>query len=563
MSGPGTDIDPVLAAVLGKRMRAITEEMAIGVRRSSRSSGLSEAADFVTGLFDAKGDMLEQIDCIPVISFSIPPALKGIIAQYGDDLAPGDVILHNDVFSGANQMADLAVYRPVFFAGELVAWAVTKGHMADIGGGVAGAYNPRAREVLQEALRVPPVKLYERGTLRRDVWDLVFANVRFAIVADDVHALVGGARLGERKLVEVLERYGVETFRAAMTYLADATEARVRSELRSFPDGTYGGESWLVNDGFDAAARHLIAVDVRIADGEIEFDFSRSGAQAPGYTNAPRTVASCMALTAVLMMIDPDIPHNAGLYRPFGFRFEPGSIVDPEPPAATGFGNHIGDLIFEAIMAALGEVVADRATAGWNRHLTCIWTGEDPRTEQPFVELGYMIARGGAGAAADVDGWDHLGLVFNPMMVTQDLEVLELQTPFTMLKYEFLPDSAGPGRRRGGLGVETVFRFDAPTSCSILGDGLESEEAPAPRGLFGGMQGTGNTLTLTFPDGREYAPGSKELVDVPSGTIWHQRQGGGGGFGSPAERSAELVAGEVRDGLLSTERAARIYNHVQ
>jgi len=555
-------VDPILAAVLGKRMRSITNEMAIGIERSSRSPIFSEAKDFVTGLFDAKGRMLEQIECIPVISFSIQPTLDAIAEYFGDDVHPGDVILHNDVYTGNNQLADLGVFKPIFQGERLVGWAVAKGHMADIGGSVPGTYNPKAREIWQEACRITPVKVFDRGRFRKDVWDLVFANIRWDIVPEDTKALLGGCVLGERKLLEVIERYGVETFEAHMEYLFDASEARLREEIGQLPAGTTTGRAVMVGDGLDATRRYEVVVALTIGDGEMTFDFTGSSEQAPGYTNAPPAVSMSMALTVVLMVLAPNMPHNAGMYRPFRFVFPEGTIVNPRYPAATGFGNHVSDPIFEALMRAFTPVAPEGVIAGWTRHLSCIWTGWDPRKDAPFADVGFFNCRGGPGGTKDVDGYDHLGLVPNPMMQTQDLEVFEVQTPFTMLHYEFLPDSAGPGEWRGGLGVHSRFRIDGPTLASLLGDGLGREGAPAAYGLFGGLPGTTNRLVLTFPDGTVYEPGSKELVNLPVGTVWEQEAGGGGGLGDPYRRPADVVAAEVRSGLLGAGRALETYGVV-
>ncbi|RIK96925.1 MAG: hydantoin utilization protein B, partial [Burkholderiales bacterium] len=196
-------VDPIQASVLHRRLKSITEEMGLTLLRTTRSPILNEARDFVTGLYDAQGRMLEQTEYIPVLAFALQPACEQVIAHFGDDIHEGDVILHNDVFSGGNQNNDVAVFRPIFRSGKLFAWAACKGHQADIGGAQAGGYNPEAREVWQEALRIPPLKVYERGTLRRDVWRMVFANIRYPIVEEDIKAQIGATRIGERAMHEL------------------------------------------------------------------------------------------------------------------------------------------------------------------------------------------------------------------------------------------------------------------------------------------------------------------------------------------------------------------------
>ena len=174
--------DPILLSVFARAFKAITDEMSISMERTTRSPILCEAKDYVTGLYDAEGRMLEQTENLPILAFSLAPVCRYIVEFFGDDIHEGDVIFHNDVFSMGNQNNDVAVYKPVFHEGKLVAWTAVKGHQADIGGAVAGGYNPTATEVWQEALRIPPVKVVERGKLRKDVWDLIFANIRLDIV---------------------------------------------------------------------------------------------------------------------------------------------------------------------------------------------------------------------------------------------------------------------------------------------------------------------------------------------------------------------------------------------
>ncbi len=200
-----TEIDPILLTVYARTFKSITDEMSFSVEKTTRSPILCEAKDFVTGLYDAEGHMLEQTENLPILAFSLAPVCKYIIDYFGDEIYPGDVIFHNDVFSMGNQNNDVAVYKPIFRQQTLVAWAAVKGHQADIGGAVAGGYNPNATEVWQEALRIPAVKVVERGKLRQDVWDLIFANIRLQIVQEDMRAEIGACTVGERRMLELLD----------------------------------------------------------------------------------------------------------------------------------------------------------------------------------------------------------------------------------------------------------------------------------------------------------------------------------------------------------------------
>jgi len=197
-------VDPILLSVFARAFKSITDEMSISLQKTTRSPILCEAKDFVTGLYDGRGNMLEQTENLPILSFSLAPVCKYILDYFGDEIYPGDVIFHNDVFSMGNQNNDVAVYKPIFFEDKLVAWSACKGHQADIGGAVPGGYNPNATEVWQEALRIPPVKVIERGKLRKDVWDLIFANIRFNIVQEDMRAEIGSCVVGARRMVQLL-----------------------------------------------------------------------------------------------------------------------------------------------------------------------------------------------------------------------------------------------------------------------------------------------------------------------------------------------------------------------
>ena len=553
-------IDPILTAVIQRRLKSITEEMGLTLLRTTRSPILNEARDFVTGLYDEAGDMLEQTEYIPVLAFALQPVCKEIAAFFGDDLHPGDVILHNDVFSGGNQNNDVAAFRPIFVDGELVAWAACKGHQADIGGAVAGGYNPDAREVWQEALRIPPLKVIERGKRREDVWRMVFANIRYSIVEEDIKAQIGGTAVGERGLLELIGRYGLEAFRAHKEALFAATERMVAREIEAIPDGTYRGESTVFYDGVTDGSEMAIRLAVTVEGGRIVFDYSGSSPQTPGFVNAPYAATASATMLTFLMLIDPDIPHNAGLHRPISIVNPEGSFLNAAFPAATTFGNSITGPTSDAIMRALARALPRTVTAGWNRFLGFALTGRDAGRDRRFVDILFLALKGGSGATWDADGYDHIGLInCAGGILAQDYEMFEIQNPVLLERHEYLADSAGPGRWRGGLGVETAMRIDGEDVTAVaFGDGIE--DGARAFGLFGGEKGSVNTSSFRLPDGGERVPKSKEIVrGIPPGTVFRQRAGGGGGYGPPCERPAELVAEEVQDGVISPEAARDIY----
>lgn len=553
-------IDPILASVIARRLKSITEEMGLALLRTTRSPILNEARDFVTGLYDADGDMLEQTEYIPVLAFALQPVCKRIVDFFGDDIHPGDVILHNDVFSGGNQNNDVAAFRPVFHEGTLVAWAACKGHQADIGGAQAGGYNPDAREVWQEALRIPPLKVYDRGVLRRDVWGMIFANIRYRIVEEDIKAQIGGTRVGERGVQELIGRYGLERFLAHKAHLFDSTEATVARGIEAIPDGRYEAASTVFYDGVTDGSTMEIRLAVTVDGGHVTFDFTGSSPQTPGFVNAPYAATASAVMLTFLMLIDPDIPHNAGIQRRVHIVNPEGSFLNAAFPAATTFGNSITGPTSDAIMRAFAQAIPETVTAGWNRFLGFAVTGDDPRKGRPYTDILFLALKGGSGATHGADGYDHIGLInCAGGILAQDYEMFEIQNPHVLTRHEYLPDSAGPGRWRGGLGTDTAFRIDGENVTAVaFGDGIEP--GAEAFGLFGGGPGALNRAVLRAPDGTERVAKSKEILrGIAKGTTLLQTAGGGGGYGEPFERPAELVAEEVHDGLISPEAAARDY----
>jgi len=557
----GVEIDKVLVSIIGRALKAFTDEMSISMEKTTRSPILCEAKDFVTGLYDAQGRMLEQTENLPILSFSLSPVCAHIAEKFAGDVYPGDVFFHNDVFSLGNQNNDVAAFKPIFVGDTLVAWSATKGHMADIGGNVRGGYNPNATEVWQEALRIPAVKVVERGVLRQDVWDLIFANIRLPIVQEDMRAEIGACTVGERRLVALIEKYGLERFEAHKEYLFEAAKRMMEAEIASIPDGVYEGEGRVFFDGKNPGSKYTIRVVITVDGERIVFDYSDTDAQTNGFVNGTYTSSASATLLTFLQMVNPDIPHNDGMTRPIEIVIPEGTILNASYPAATTFGNHLCPPNADAIQRALSDVIPERITAGWNNLLCSLTSGHDARKDDTYVDILFMGLKGGSGAMSDVDGYDHIGMIdASGGLLDQDYEMFEQQTPHRLLTHEFLTDSAGAGRYRGGLGVETRYLVGGEgTQVVTFGDGDEE----GAFGLDGGGDGSLNRIELTYPDGREYKTTSKDMVsDVPAGTLYVQEAGGGGGFGDPRERPAELVAHEVRDGIISPEAAREIYGVV-
>ncbi len=554
-----TGIDRVLASILQRRFRSITEEMALTLLHTTRSPILSEGRDFATGVYLANGDMLEQTEYTALLGFALQPSLKACIKYFGDDIQPGDVIFHNDVYLSGNQINDLGVFKPVFFEGRLIAWAACKAHQADLGGGAPGGYNPDATDIWHEGLRIPPLKMWEGGKLRRDVWDFMFANSRLDIVAEDVKACAGSCTVGERRLLEVLSRYGSDVFDRHTAFIMDGAERIMRDEIASMPDGEYEGESFLANDGVQEGVRHKVKCKVTIRGEEIVFDYTGSAGPTPGYANAPLHAATSGLMIALLMNVDPQIPHNSGILRPLRMIFPKNSMLNAEFPHATSYGNHLTHQIWEAAVKALAQAIPHRVTAGWNK---CYWgnsSGFDKRNGRRYVDFFLFAMKGGSGATEGLDGMNHIGTVMTGgAMTAQDPEMHEIQTPHRLFHFEYETDSGGPGRWRGGLGIRSKWQILASDAKVIL-FGQQTEPGEEPFGLFGGKPAGLNTTKIVFPDGTERNIRGHEVIPDADGLLIEMTASGGGGYGDPRLRPAETVREEVRDEIISIESARRDY----
>ena len=553
-------IDPILLSVYARAFKSIADEMSISVQQSTRSPILCEAKDFVTGLYDGEGNMLEQMENLPILAFSLAPVCKYIIEYYKGNINEGDVFFHNDVFSMGNQNNDVAVYKPIFFEGELVAWSAVKGHQADIGGNVAGGYNPNATEVWQEALRIPPIKVVEGGKLRKDIWNLIFANIRFDIVQHDMKAQMGACTIGARRMLDLIGKYGVESYQNHKLALFEATKKMMQAEIRKVPNGVYKGEGKVFYDGRHKGSEFTIRVEITVEDEKITFDYEETDAQTNGFVNGTYTSSASATILTFLQMVNPDIPHNQGMIEPIEILIPEGKILNASYPKATTFGNHLCPPNADAIIRALSPVMPSKVTAGWNNLLCSLSTGKDAEKDDTYVDIFFMGMKGGSGAMDGTDGYDHIGMIdASGGILDQDYEMFEQQTPHTLIKHEYYRDSAGAGKWRGGLGTETIYKIGSEdTQIVTFGDG----DFEPSFGLFGGGGGNLNLIKMTYPDGTEVIPNNKDLITgVPKDTIYYQIAGGGGGYGPAMERNRDILTREIRDGIISPEKARELYGY--
>lgn len=555
-----TGTDPILVAVIGNALDGITREIGQTMLRTSRSPIFVEARDFATSIFSADCRLLAQTHYIPVIGGATPFAQRAIAEFFDDDVQDGDVFIHNDPFNGGSHLPDITITRPIFWDGELKFWAMTKGHNADVGGGGVVGFNPAATDVHDEGIRIPPTKVIAGGTLRRDVWEMILGNVRMRSLVESVlNCQIGATAIGERRLHGLLEKYGPKIIEQASDELLAASARQVRKEIEQIPDGRYSSSALVDNDGIDKNRSYQIALTIDVQGSKMIFDFSDSDPQAAGFINSPLANTVASAHLALFGAIDPDIRYNSGAIEPIEIIAPAGTIVNPlEPAPVAACTVPTCETIAGAVWLALAQAIPGRAHAGWARWCTPATMGINPRTGRPFGDL-HFLGKGGSGATEGFDGWDHLSPA-NTLggLRTPDPELHELDTPYLLEELEYLTDSAGAGQWRGGLGVRYRWKvLGDDIACATYGSGFM--EQTAPYGLLGGKPGIVQKLSLAQGEAEPKTVETNSFYTLNKGDVFEVTASGGGGFGHPHLRPAELVARDVREEVVSFEAARQHY----
>ena len=553
-------IDAIKVAVIANALDAITKEMGETMLRTSRSPIFSEARDFVTAIFDRDARLVAQTHYIPVIGGSTPYAMKAIADRAAEDVNDGDAWILNDPYRGNNHPPDVVIVRPVFHEGVHRFWAMAKGHNADVGGGGVAGYNPGATDAWEDALRIPPVRIVHAGQLVRDVWDMIMLNTRVNfLVEGDLNCQLGAARLGERRIMELLDRYEPALVDAAIEDIFAASERQVREAIRSIPNGTYRGEAWIDHDGVDLDHLPTVRLTIRVSDDEIEYDYRDSDPQTKGFLNSsyPNTVSS--SHLSFFALFGSEIRYNHGAVQPIAVMAREGTIANPlEPAPTTNCTVSTCEAMTEAAWLALSEAIPELVDAPWARWCAPATMGVNPRTGRPFADIHFM-SKGGGGATQGWDGWDHIGPVICLGGIrSPDPELHELVTPYEVLEYEFLPDSAGPGQWRGGLGVRYRWRVLADgIPCANFGSGNRAQTAPV--GVCGGEGGVQYNMSIHRAAGDDEPMDANRFYELNYGDEVLIESSGGGGYGPPPARDREAVMADVKDGVVTFEAAREVY----
>jgi len=515
--------NPVRLEIFKSLFHAIAEEMGATLKRTAFSPNIKERRDYSCAIFDHHGDMLAQGDHMPVHLGSMPLSVKAAIENR--NIGPGDIVILNDPYKGGTHLPDITLVSGVFSRKKLIFYVACRAHHSDVGGMSPGSM-PLAEEIYQEGLRIPPIKLMSGGKLNTDVWDLILSNVRTPQEREgDLAAMLGANRTGERRLMEVVEKYGWNEVSRYVTEILNYSERMTRHAISVIPDGTYEAEDFLDNDGITDKPI-AIRVRIQIKGDQAVIDFSRSDPQVQGSVNAVYAITASVVFYVFRTLVSLLIPSNAGGMRPLQIIAPEGTIVNARPPAAVCGGNvetsqRIVDVLYKCLAGAMpGRIPA--ASQGTMNNFT--FGGIDPRTQKPVAY--YETVSGGMGARPTMDGLSGVHTHMTNSMNTP-VEALEHAYPVRMLRYSLRPESGGQGKWRGGDGVIRELRFLTKAQITVLSD---RRKFP-PYGLNGGEPGQRGMNVLIRKDGRREELPSKFSTSVEAGDILSIQSPGGGGWG--------------------------------
>lgn len=557
-----TRLDPITFAVLRSGLVNAVAEMKGVVVRTAYSNLWKEAGDLSCGLLTSHGELAVQgIGDIPIHLASMPMSLGACLVRIPPaGLKPGDVLYQNDPYQGNNHLPDFIMAKPVFFDGRIVAYTAVRGHYVDVGGGGPGSYSAAMPDIYAEGLRIPPVRIFKEGELNQDIVDVLLHNTRNSRERfGDLRSQFAGCVAAERRVLSFCQKYGAETFQAAMEEMVAAAEKLTRAAIAKIPDGTYTFEDFCDNDAItDDPIR--IAASVTVRGEEIEIDFAGSSPQVRGGMNAPLAVTVSAACYAIKCITDPENLPNSGSYRPIKVNAPYGTVVNPMPPAPVIAGNHeTASRIVDVIIGALANVVPERICAAGSGSSGVLSLGARVRSDGRDREL-LMVETHGAGQGANRhgDGVNARRVNVGNTGNTPS-EALEMSFPLHILRYAISEDGGGAGRTRGGTGILRELRLDHEATVTLTADRAKF----APYGVFGGLPAPKAEFWVKLPDGTQRVLNSKTApIHFLKGTIIHFRAAGGGGYGPPAERDLPAIQADLDDGYISPAGARENYGVV-
>jgi len=551
-------ISPIDAELLRNAMASIADEMYIALMKSAYSTNIKERKDHSTALFDSDGRVVVQGESMPLHLASMLGLVEVVLEKYGKQgVRPGDMFLSNDPYVGrGSHLPDVAIAAPVFKDGELLMFACNIAHHADIGGMSPGSMAGGMTEIYQEGLRIPPIRLFDQGDLVQDVMDLILLNVRVPEERlGDYNAQIAANQLGLRRCASLIEKWGKERIAEGCDAIIAAVARRTRVAISELADGVYQFEDVVDDDGV-SRKDIKIKVSIIVKGDEIEFDFDGTDPQVEGNNNVTMAGLQASCLYCLKVLLDPDCPQNHGMLDPVTIQAPEGSIVNATFPAASAARAQTAQRIVDVIFGALAPAYPDKIIAagtGANTSAAFFGRGADGKYYVYLETLG-----GGAGGRSYRDGTDGVQV---HMTNTSNLpiEALETEYPLMIERYEYVSDSGGAGKYRGGLGLRRDYR---PIGHETTFSGQGERFVNQPWGIFGGQPGATGRFALLHDDGKTQRLANKPsaLRVGPSAQI-SVITAGGGGFEDPAQRKIEHLKTDIRSDKFSSEFVADQYPH--
>lgn len=561
-------IDPITLSVIEGALQATQRAMTTTMEKTGRSSVYAIARDYSNALFDWDARMIIQGEDIPTHLGSMVLATKAVVKYFDGQINPGDIFLHNDPTYDGSHLPDVCMYKPVFFEDQLVFWVVSKGHMVDVGGPVPGSYNPDAKEIFAEGLRIPPIKLVDRGEMRADILNMILTNFRSRKMQNgDMNAQMGAITVGEKRLLDILQRYGVQTVKACIEELLDAAEGHMREKISALPDGTYPS-TVLAEDTGHGRGHQTLQAEIVVSGDAIKIKLD-SPPQLDFFTNSYRSNTLSGVYCGLLMWAQVQPPFNEGLYRPVEVDFgPPGTILNAQEPAphvnCTGGPQ---ETICDLVRTGLNKADASHAIAGWNHTWAFNIAGVRPDNGEPYLDLLISSLIGGAGAVNnEADGWHCIGAQAGlGGAQIGDTEVVEMLAPIVVTRLELSLDSAMPGKWRGGCGLVTEIEpLDHEMTVIAWGEGAYQpppsvdgaryhEDFYKPK-LARGYHLRGDEILREID--------SNQILKVQPGERYRSQTSGGGGAGDPFTRDPEAVMQDVLNRKVTLAAARAEYGVV-
>ncbi len=550
--------DPVILALMQKRLDQVSKHMGWVMTRTARSPIFSQSHDFSCFITDPQGTLIANADGIPIHTGGGGFAVRALLRDFGGRIFPEDVFVLSDPYvAGGNHLPDWVIARPIFLDGtdRLAGFCCNRAHQSDIGGGLAGTYNPEATEIWHEGIRLPVLKLIDRGTVRDDLWKLLLINSRTADLLDgDLRAMLGSTEVGARRVAALVGELGVESYFEHLAGVLDHADARMRQEITALPDGVYLGEDRTDNDCFSKVD---VAVKVRmtVQGDRLTIDFSGSSPQMKGFKNSSVANTWSAVYMALSSFFDTSIPRNEGTYRCVTIIAPEGSVVNARPPAPMTMNTvFVAHEIIHAVWRALASAAPDRACAGWSKTTHNHITARNP--DGGSWVMYQWHAMGSPGATAERDGFPQMGHL-NSLggLDLPNLEFHEQLFPVRYRRWEMREDAGGPGLRRGGTGMHYEADILVPCTWSFRAEGLDT---PSGYGVEGGAFGAVGEQWIEPEAGDRFIPPKYGVRHLAPARIIGLTPGGGG-WGDPFTRAPDLVLRDVWDGVVSRAAAEREY----